>query len=99
VDDAVRSELEAVLDRLRDDGCPFVGSSRDVIIDIGVRRWGSFERRNHRRRPGREDRIADLARGLYERLQPKEHQFTSDPLMRDVECVARAVADALDPNL
>lgn len=40
---------------------------------------------------------AGLARGFYAELTPLEYQFGSDPAMRDAECVARVIADTLDP--
>lgn len=97
VDDDLRAATTTALDRLWEAGCPCATPPHDRTIEVGVRRWRSFDRRNKRRRPTREDRIHDLARGLYERLTPAAYQFPSDPTMRDVECVAQTIAGVLDP--
>jgi hypothetical protein len=68
---------------------------RDVVIDIGVRRWRSFERRNKRRLPTREDRVEDVALGIHARFESPERG--RGPEMQDYRCVAQAIADVLDP--
>jgi hypothetical protein len=68
---------------------------RDGVIDAGVRRWRSFDRRNERRRPTREDRVEDVALGSHARFEPPERG--RGPEMQDYRCVAQAIADVLDP--
>lgn len=95
--DATRVAIEAALDRLWREGCPCAGpGSRDGMIDVGVRRWRSFDRRNKRRRPTREDRVEDLAVGLHARFEPAG--LGRGPEMQDYRCVAQAIADVMDPT-
>ena len=91
--------LVQALERLWESGCPYAAPPHDRTIEVAVRRWGSLERRNHRHNPTRADRVDDLAHGLYAALTPAEYRTASDPAMRDAECVAHAIADALDPIL
>jgi hypothetical protein len=94
--DPARDAIEAALDRLWHEGCPCAQPTmRDVVIDIGVRRWRSFERRNKRRHPTREDRVEDVAVGIHARCEPPERG--RGPEMRDYRCVAEAIAGVLDP--
>jgi hypothetical protein len=96
LDDDRRARLLAELQRLADEGCPFAVGPHEKVISVAVRRWTSFEAR--RRRPSdRAARVADLTDGLYAAFQPPRLQFAGDPLVRDVECVAEAIAAVLDP--
>jgi len=90
--------LAEALDRLRATGCSWAAPPYDRVTDVGLRRWLSFERRNKQRGTTREDRIHDLATGLYHQLTPPVYRFASDPTMRDVECVARTIAAVVDPD-
>ena len=91
-----RQAIAQALDRLWNEGCPCAGpNTRDLVIDVGIRRWRSFERRNKRRHPARTDRVEDVAIGIHARLESPE--LGRGPEMQDYRCVARAVADVLDP--
>jgi hypothetical protein len=69
---------------------------RDVVIDVGVRRWRSFERRNKRRHPTHENRVEDVSVGIHARFEPREQG--RGPELQDYRCVARAIANVLDPT-
>ncbi len=65
----------------------------DAIIDVGRRRWRSFDRRNRRKHPTHEDRIEDLARGLWQAFETSG--LNPGPEMQDYRCVARVMAEVL----
>jgi hypothetical protein len=87
-------DLKTALIRLYHRDCPMaMPDLRDRSIDVGVRRWKSFEERHHRR-PTREERVEDVARGLW---QTFESRPAPGPELQEYRGVAEALADLLDP--
>ncbi|MBC9001385.1 hypothetical protein [Micromonospora aurantiaca (nom. illeg.)] len=88
---------EAVLRALADlwaNGCPVPAPElHERLADVGLRRWRSVARRHRGRRLGPDDRLRDLVRGLVAAFEPDPKLV--GPLVRDYECVARAIADAV----
>ncbi len=75
-------------------------SLHDKSIQVGQRRWRSFDRRNTRRHPTDEDRVEDLARGLWQAFETGGLSPGSE--LQDYRCVARALAQVLtvaEPDL
>jgi hypothetical protein len=72
-----------------------VPDTHEQSIAVGVRQWRSFDRRNRRKHPTRDDRVEDLARGLWQAFEPGD--LKPGPELQDYRCVARALADVLDP--
>jgi hypothetical protein len=95
MDEQLRAELAAVLESLWNSGCPAASPTNERTVDRGLRRWRSFERRNTIRRPGREDRIADLAKGLWEAFEPAGNRWRSE--LVHYRCIAEAFAEVLEP--
>jgi hypothetical protein len=64
VDDAARTTAMTALEKLWSEGCPLADPGTGAtVIDVGWRRWRSFDRRNKRRHPDRVDRIGEMAKG------------------------------------
>ncbi|MEH1167055.1 hypothetical protein V6V47_16900 [Micromonospora sp. CPCC 205539] len=84
----------ATLADLWDRGCPVASpDDREHLVDVGLRRWRSFQRRHPRvRQPSHEARIRDLVRGLVEANEAAPRLV--GPLVKDYECVAEAIAAA-----
>ncbi len=92
----MQETLALALARLWDEGCPLAHSAdRAKMIDIGLRRWRSFERRNKRKYPTRDHRVEDLAEGLRDAFEPDRKMV--GPLMHHYRCVAEAMAAVLAP--
>jgi hypothetical protein len=86
----------AALGKMWSEGCPLADpGSRATVLDIGWRRWRSFDRRNKRRYPDRDDRIEDMAKGLCSAME--SDQKLVGPLMQHYRCLAVALASAFDP--
>lgn len=93
---SMQEALDLALARLWDEGCPMAHpDGRSRMIDIGLRRWRSFERRNKRKRPTLDDRVEDLALGLRDAFEPDRRLV--GPMMMDYRCVAKAMATVLAP--
>lgn len=92
--EAARADALAALADLWNQGCPIASpSDRERLVDVGLRRWRSFDRRHPRiRQPSREARIRDLVRGLVKVGEPEPRLVGS--LVKDYECVAEAIAVA-----
>ena len=88
---------EAILRALADlwaNGCPVPAPElHERIADVGLRRWRSVARRHRGRRLSRDQRIQDLVRGLVAAFEPDPGLV--GPLVRDYECVARVIAEAV----
>jgi hypothetical protein len=96
VDDATRTTAMTALKKLWSDGCPLADpGSRATVLDVGWRRWRSFDRRNKRRKPDRDDRIEDMAKGLCSAMV--SDQKLVGPLMQHSRCLAVALGSAFDP--
>ena len=96
MDGVTRAAAVAAVERLWGEGCPVAEpGGRVMVIDVGWRRWRSFERRNKRRHSDRDDRIEDLAKGLCAAME--SDQKLVGPLMEDYRCLAVALASAFDP--
>jgi hypothetical protein len=92
----MQEALDLALSRLWDEGCPMAHpASRSRMIEIGLRRWRSFERRNKRKRPTLDDRVEDLAVGLRDAFEPDRKLV--GPMMMHYRCVAKAMAPVLAP--
>ena len=64
------AELTQVVADLNAAGAPW-GWPADEIARVAIRRWSSFRRRHERsKRVRKEDRIADLAKGLISHFEP-----------------------------
>lgn len=93
---SMQEALALALARLWEEGCPLAHpAGRSQMIDIGLRRWRSFERRNKRKRPTLDDRVEDLAEGLRDAFEPDRRLV--GPLMHHYRCVAKAMASVLPP--
>jgi hypothetical protein len=90
-DEKLLDRLTSALQELWDDGCPVVGSRRDEMARLALRRWRSGARR--RVRPVIEDRMRDLTAGLIEAFEPEPRLVGS--LKCDYRCVAERLAREL----
>lgn len=92
-DDLLRERMLAAMRDLWASGCP-IPSPRweDKLVDVGRRRWQSSARRGVPR-DDMDARVRDLTKGLVEHLDPNPKLV--GPLVRDYECVARALAAIL----
>jgi hypothetical protein len=96
VDDATRTTAITALGKLWSEGCPLAEpGSLATVLEVGWRRWRSFDRRDNRRHPDRDDRIEDLAKGLCSAMESE--QKLVGPLMQHYRCLAIALASAFDP--
>ncbi len=90
----MQEALALALARLWNEGCPLAHSTdRSKMIDIGLRRWRSFERRNKRKHPTLDNRVEDLAEGLRDAFEPDLKMV--GPMMQHYRCVAEAMATVL----
>ncbi len=90
----MQEALAVALARLWDEGCPMAHpAGRSRMINIGLRRWRSFERRNKRRHPTLDDRVEDLAEGLRDAFELDRKMV--GPMMQHYRCVAKAMASVL----
>jgi hypothetical protein len=93
---SMQEALDLALARLWDEGCPMAHpDGRSRMIDIGLRRWRSFERRNKRKHPTLDDRVEDIALGLRHAFEPDRR--LGGPMMMHYRCVAKAMATVLAP--
>jgi hypothetical protein len=84
------------LEKLWSEGCPLADpGSRATVLDVGGRRWRSFDRRNKPRHPDPDGRIEDMAKGLCSAME--SDQKLVGPLMQHYRCLAVALASAFDP--
>ncbi|MFE2612641.1 hypothetical protein ACFXA2_03395 [Micromonospora chalcea] len=93
--DPTREAVLRGLDALRAEGCPVAADPQchERLADVGLRRWRSVGRRHRGRRLGPDDRFRDLVRGLVAAFEPDPARV--GPLVRDYECVARVIVDAV----
>ncbi|MEU7711465.1 hypothetical protein ACIA8B_04950 [Micromonospora chalcea] len=92
--DATRAAIVRALADLWENGCPVPAPEhQDRLADVGLRRWRSVARRHRGRRLGPDDRFRDLVRGLVAAFEPDPARV--GPLVRDYECVARVIVDAV----
>jgi hypothetical protein len=90
----MQEALALALARLWNEGCPMAHpTDRVQMIDIGLRRWRSFERRNKRKHPTLEERVEDLAEGLRDAFELDRRMV--GPMMQPYLCVAKAMAPVL----
>lgn len=94
----LRDRLRVAVEQARTAGSPVVGgdtAARERIVEIAVRRWSSFPRRDPKTGSDvRERRIEDLAKGLC-------HQIDKQPglvgrLMTDYRWLARRLAEVFE---
>ncbi|MEU5826663.1 hypothetical protein [Micromonospora tulbaghiae] len=92
--DATRAAIVRALADLWANGCPVPAPEhQERLADVGVRRWRSVARRHRGRRLSTDQRIQDLVRGLVAAFEPD--RALVGPLVRDYECVARAIAGVM----
>ncbi|MEU8070193.1 MULTISPECIES: hypothetical protein [unclassified Micromonospora] len=92
--DPTRTAIMRGLADLWANGCPVPAPElRERLADVGLRRWRSVARRHRGRRLGPDDRFRDLVRGLVAAFEPD--RALVGPLVRDYECVARVITDAV----
>ncbi|MGV9372465.1 hypothetical protein [Micromonospora tulbaghiae] len=92
--DPTRAAIVRALDDLWANGCPVPAPEhQERLADVGVRRWRSVARRHRGRRLSTDQRIQDLVRGLIAAFEPD--RALVGPLVRDYECVARAIAGVM----
>ncbi|MFG1718130.1 hypothetical protein ACGFLT_06930 [Micromonospora chalcea] len=93
--DPTREAVLRGLDALRAEGCPIAADPQwhERLADVGLRRWRSVARRHRGRRLGPDERFRDLVRGLVAAFEPD--RALVGPLVRDYECVARVILDAV----
>ncbi|GHO89405.1 hypothetical protein [Dictyobacter formicarum] len=90
----MQEALDAALTRLWAEGCPMAHpADRARMINIGIRRWCSFERRNKRKHPTLDDHVKDLAEGLRDAFETDRKMV--GPLMVHYYCVAEVMAPIL----
>lgn len=95
-DQATRTTATTALEKLWRDGCPLADpGSHATVLDVGWRRWRSFDRRTKRRHLDRDDRIEDMAKGLCSAMESDPKLV--GPLMQHYRCLAAALASAFDP--
>lgn len=93
MDQALRDAARAALTELLHDGSPVVRlETIDEIVDVGWRRWTSFERRKRFRRVDPDVRVVDLAKGLRDAFEQEPR--LAGPLMDDYRFLARTLCDA-----
>ncbi|MFI5729986.1 hypothetical protein ACIA49_07715 [Kribbella sp. NPDC051587] len=96
MDDTTRTTAMAALAKLWSEGCPLADpGSHATVLDVAWRRWRSFDRRNKRKHPDRDDRIEDTAKGLCSAMEPDP--TLTGPLMQHYHCLSVALASAFDP--
>lgn len=92
--DPTRAAIVRALADLWANGCPVPAPEhQERLADVGLRRWRSVARRHRGRRLSPDDRFRDLVRGLVAAFEPD--RALVGPLVRDYECVARAIVDAV----
>ncbi|MBB5111204.1 hypothetical protein AB0K27_00655 [Micromonospora echinospora] len=92
--DATRAAIVRALADLWENGCPVPAPEhQDRLADVGLRRWRSVARRHRGRRLSPDQRVQDVVRGLVAAFEPD--RALVGPLVRDYECVARAIADVM----
>jgi len=97
VEETLKQQAVAAVERLWEQGCPVAGpAGRERMVEVGLRRWRSFQRRNRRRSWARGDRIEDLAKGLRDAVEPEPR--LAGPILADYRCVAEAIAAVVDPG-
>ena len=75
------------MDQIRKDGSPVVTpETADDVIQIGWRRWQSFERRHRKNAGSRDQRLEDLAKGLRDTFEADRD--LAGPLMEDYRHLA-----------
>ena len=95
-DHTMKEALDAALTSLWAEGCPMAHpDGRARMIEIGIRRWRSFERCNKCKHPTFDDHVKDLAEGLQDAFEPDRKLV--GPLMVHYYCVAEAIATVLAP--
>jgi hypothetical protein len=95
---ATRSSARDAIGRLHKDGSPVIRpETADKVIEVGWRRWRSFERRNRRAAGGGlEQRFEDLAKGLRDALEPDRRLV--GPLMEDYRQLAFTLGQVFVAN-
>jgi len=73
-----RGQLEKALAAALDAEFAGYGYSRTEMVSVAFRRWNSFARRNHSKYPTRDQRVADLAKGLREHFDPSGYDSELD---------------------
>ncbi|MDO3683411.1 hypothetical protein [Micromonospora sp. C28ISP2-4] len=92
--DPTREAVLRALAELWANGCPVPAPElRERLADVGLRRWRSVARRHRGRRLSPDQRVQDLVRGLVAAFEPD--RALVGRLVRDYECVARAIADVV----
>ena len=91
---ATRSSARDAMDELHRNGSPVVEpETADDVIEIGWRRWHSFERRNRKAGWSQEQQLEDLAKGLRDAFEPDRRLV--GPLMEDYRQLASSLGRAL----
>jgi len=84
---ATRASARDAMDQIRKDGSPVVTpETADDVIQIGWRRWQSFERRHRKNAGSRDQRLEDLAKGLRDTFEADRD--LAGPLMEDYRHLA-----------
>ncbi|MEH0824483.1 MULTISPECIES: hypothetical protein [unclassified Micromonospora] len=92
--DPTRAAIVRALADLWASGCPVPAPEhQERLADVGMRRWRSVARRHRGRRLSPDQRTQDLVRGLVAAFEPD--RALVGRLVRDYECVARAIADVM----
>jgi hypothetical protein len=99
-DSSVAGRLLAIAEAEHQSGSPVAGhddAGRREMVEVAIRRWRSFSRRSaHPERATQADRVADLAKGLRDRLEITP--ALTGPLMEDYRHLAARLAAVLaDP--
>lgn len=90
----MQEALDAALTRLWAEGCPMAHpADQKRTIEIAMRRWRSFKRRNKRKHPTFDDHVQDLAEGLRDAFE-RDRKLVS-PEMVHYCCLAEAMAPIL----
>lgn len=91
MDEVTRETARIALLELCRTGSPVVRTaSLDQMLEIAMRRWRSFERRNAKQAGDLAARTEDLAKGLRDHCEQSPQ--LAGPLMEDYRFVARVLA-------
>jgi hypothetical protein len=88
----------AALAKLWSEACPLADpASHATVLDVGWRRWRSFDRRNKRKHPDRDDQIEDTAKGLCSAME--SDPTLVGPLMQHYRCLSLSHPHSTPPDV
>jgi hypothetical protein len=94
---ATRCSARDAVDQLHRDGSPVVRpEAADDVIELGWRRWQSFERRHRKGAGSWDERLEDLAKGLRDACEPDRGLV--GPLMEDYRHLASTLGQVFMAN-